>query len=85
MYTKEELISQIKDKAIKRYLRENVSPNEKYISHLDMINSGFIWSGSIQGFYFWYEIEKHFKNFESRKITEVKTYQDFKHLDKSIK
>ncbi len=80
-------IAQIKDKTVKIYLTENVEKFAKpehtvdtiYVGMHSFISYSFDWDKTPQGGTFWGAIVEHFALGSG-----IKTYDDFKHLDKSI-
>lgn len=79
-------IEEIKDETVKGYLKENI---EKYLypGHIsetiyhgmNVFLESFDWAKTPQGYNFWHGICLHFENGSG-----IKTYEDFRHLDKSV-
>ena len=83
--TAQQWIDTIQDPTVKRYLKENHEKStfhakkDKYESCAEFIEHDFEWSETPQGDDFWQGIYNHFLSGEG-----TKTYEDFKHLDKSL-
>lgn len=84
-------ISKIDDKTVNAALTEICSnselllPSESFKSHttsfVDFLRSTFYWEKTKQGYHFWETISYHFIDNNGG----LKTYEDFKHLDASVK
>lgn len=73
-------VRKIKDPIVRHYIRQNIRWISEQPAMHDFLESAFRFKDTPQGWRFWFAIVQHFRYGHGRK-----TYNDFKHLDKSLK